>query len=80
MKTPDEIKKGLECCLNKKSICPGSVCPYHKYGHGCGYYKDKDALVYIKHLEERLADVNASPFDGSMSQAEYLNGEAGADG
>ena len=28
----------------------------------------------VAELEKRLADMNASPFDGGMSQAEYFNG------
>lgn len=81
MKTPDEIKKGLECCHRRNSC--RRKCPYDGPSHnidGCTTKLAGDALTYIHQLESRLADVNASPFDGGMSQAEYLNGEAGADG
>lgn len=59
MKTPDEIKKGLECCL--AGPCPGAECPYYeKELFRCGYFKSKDALAYIQQLErERDAAVKA---------------------
>ena len=79
MKTPDEIKKGLEWCTVIKRC--DFACPYHSSGdNGCIERLMEDSLTYIQQLEKRLADVNASPFDGGMSQAEHLNGEAGADG
>ena len=79
MKTPDEIKKGLEMCqrdaLSEAACCP--LCPYDDGGFdiiACTGCLARDALTYIQQLEKRLADVNVSPFDGGMSQAEYLNG------
>lgn len=84
MKTPDEIKKGLACCgtrIDGGRMTKCSVsCMYITEGIFCRNILHTDALAYIQQLEKRLADVNASPFDGGMSQAEYLNGEAGADG
>lgn len=80
MKTPDKIKLALACC------CAGGscrrTCPYDGPEDSieeCTGLLAGDALTYIQQLEKRLADVNASPFDGGMSQAEYLNGEAGKD-
>ena len=73
MKTPDEIKKGLFCGAGNPVNC--RECPYHNVRE-CNNEADADALDYIEQLEKRLADVNASPFDGGMSQAEYLNGGA----
>lgn len=85
MKTPDEIKKGLGLCQreapSEEMGC--SLCPYDDGGYDmceCTGCLSKDALTYIQQLEKRLADVNASPFDGGMSQAEYFSGEAGTDG
>ena len=50
MKTPDEIKKGLECCVNgyKCSKC----CPYY-LGKitKCTSDLSRDALAYIQRLE-----------------------------
>lgn len=52
MKTPDEIKKGLEFCL--AGPCPGAECPYYeKELFRCGYFKSKDALAYIQQLETK---------------------------
>lgn len=45
MKTPDEIKKGLECCKN--GLCVD--CPY--VGGECGENKNGDAIAYIRQLE-----------------------------
>ena len=47
MKTPDEIKKGLECCTH--GTC--NSCPYAE--DGCTSNREKiDALEYIQQLEE----------------------------
>lgn len=79
MKTPDEIKKGLECCgtrINGDRVTKCSAdCMYLFEGIFCRNVLHNDALTYIRQLEKRLADVNASPFDGGMSQAEYFNEE-----
>lgn len=60
MKTPDEVKKGLECC-NTFNVC--HKCPYEKavdteHGWGCVVIRNADALAYIQQLErERDAAV-----------------------
>lgn len=41
------------------------VVPYGEY---------KALEQRVRELEKRLADVNSSPFDGGVSQAEYFNG------
>lgn len=51
MKTPEEIKKGLERCRLEASC--GNGCPYHH--EGCGDAMRSDALAYIGQLEERIA-------------------------
>lgn len=61
MKTPDEIKKGLECCgkgLTWDKTC-GTGCPYEgMYITGCSMEISADALAYIRQLEaERDAAV-----------------------
>lgn len=54
MKTPEEIKLGLEKCRLEDSCENG--CPYHH--EGCGDEMRKDALAYIRALEaERDAAV-----------------------
>ena len=54
-KTPDEIKKGLECCSILTADCE-SNCPYFMV-EGCIKQCNDDALAYIQHLESRLAQV-----------------------
>lgn len=53
MKTPEEIKKGLECCA-KASEEACKHCPYSK---GCERFEAgnlyRDALAYITQLEAR---------------------------
>ena len=47
MKTPDEIKKALECCFNVTEQC--GECPY--YPVSCDKELVMDARVYIRQLE-----------------------------
>ena len=51
MKTPEEIKKGLECC---QSGCYG--CPYENFTddnkEDCQYVMLADALAYIRRMED----------------------------
>lgn len=56
MKTPDKIKKGLECC-NTYNDCQS--CPYDDKvdkGWGCCVQRNADALAYIQQLEAKLAE------------------------
>ena len=52
MRSPEEIKKGLEICRGK---CTGNKphCPYDKYVNGCEDTLNRDALAYIQQLEEK---------------------------
>ena len=54
MKTPEAIKKGLECCM-KASEEACDHCPYSK---GCEQFEAgnlyRDALAYITQLEARV--------------------------
>ena len=54
MKTADEIKKGLECAVTE--ICAGrDACPYYNCEMGrCIRDNRRDALTYIRQLEQRL--------------------------
>ena len=47
MKTPDEIKKALECCFYDSAQCGG--CPY--YPVSCDRELVRDAREYIRQLE-----------------------------
>ena len=54
MKTPDEIKKGLECC-NTYNGCQS--CPYDdevEKGWVCCVQRNADALAYIQQLEVKV--------------------------
>jgi hypothetical protein len=55
MATPDEIKKGLECCSGRDNACDG--CPYAK--GECGLFSKvaTDALVLIQQLEATNAEL-----------------------
>lgn len=52
MKTPAEIKKALECCMQMQG-CKG--CPYS--GFKCVYELSKDALAYIQQLEKHTHEL-----------------------
>ena len=62
MKSPDEIKKGLECCSSIANCADG--CPYHvtvegSFGceeMGCEDGLLPDALAIIQHLEAENAE------------------------
>lgn len=57
MKTPEEIKKGLELCGDEKCNCHYCIgCPYD--GTTCDIELNNDALAYIQQLEQRLVEVN----------------------
>ncbi len=48
-KTPEEIKKGLECAEN--AHCPDKSCAYYKSHIPCSVQVQKDALALIQQLE-----------------------------
>lgn len=52
MKTPDEIKRGLECCAG---AAPCKDCPYFNNNDAaCARNKNRDALERIQQLEREL--------------------------
>lgn len=53
MKTPEEIKKGLEICIVDKNC---RDCPYNN--GNCGMQLEIDALAYIQQLEQCLIEAN----------------------
>ena len=75
-RTPEEIKKGLECCNMHQ--CPLLECPYFN-DELCGESLNTDALALIQHLEsaqpkwisveERLP---GDPLDGVGDVVELL--------
>ena len=55
MKTPDEIKKGLEeCTFRDGREC--DVCPFHDYEY-CYCELQKNALTYIQQLENHIGEL-----------------------
>lgn len=59
MKTPEETKKGLECCqLHDGYIHTDcSHCPYYLVSAQCDFDMHKDALAYIQQLESQAWEV-----------------------
>jgi hypothetical protein len=57
MKTPDEIKKGLECCSKPPHEGPCQECPYAPNNGYCAEIKSSDALALIQQLEEQNAEL-----------------------
>lgn len=56
MRSPDEIKKGLECCISDTYGCY-EKCPYFNSlsnGVDCSVKMHADALAYITQLEARV--------------------------
>ena len=56
MKTPEEIKKGLESCNSDECHGNHTDCPYVE-SDMCMSFITGDALAYIQQLEAELADV-----------------------
>ena len=54
MKSPEEIRKGLECCIDPDGNC--FECPYNN--GFCDASLERDALAYIQQLEQRLVEAN----------------------
>ena len=52
MKTPEEIKLGLEACADNEDC---ANCPYVEV-LGCARVLNTDALAYIRQLEAKLAE------------------------
>jgi hypothetical protein len=54
MKTPDEIKKGMECCMDYRSCTDyrEAKCPYNDIGE-CADALLADALALIQQLEAK---------------------------
>lgn len=52
MKTPEEIKKAFECCMQMAGC---ANCPYS--GEKCALQVSADALAYIEQLEDHILDL-----------------------
>lgn len=71
-RTPEEIKRGLECC-NTFNAC--SSCPYEhivdtEHGWGCVVIRNADTLALIQQLERER--------DAAVAEIESLNAEIDA--
>lgn len=76
MKTPDGIKKGLECCAEDECFGERENCPYSGEPSLCVGSMCVDALAYIQQLEaERDAAVEACGKFPCESCVESENGD-----
>lgn len=60
MKTPDDIKKAHECCIDM--MCHMGECAYESERNnwekgGCFNERGRDALAYIKQLENHIGEL-----------------------
>ena len=70
MKTPDEIKKWLECCTHV--TCNG--CPYDE--DGCATSQQIiDALEYIQQLEYRIGELTGKVAQLEAAQPKWISVE-----
>jgi hypothetical protein len=70
-KTPDEIKKGLECCISDScNDCPYVDEPTERY---CKLTRTKDSLVLIQQLQAENAEKDARIKQLEAERTELLN-------
>ena len=70
MKTPEEIKKGLECCTH--ATCNG--CPYAQ--DGCATNREMiDALDYIQQLEHQIGELTEKVAKLEAAQPKWISVE-----
>lgn len=72
MKTPEETKKGLECCVfddveNRYPNCSG--CPYENHTN-CENRLRSDSLAYIQQLESSYSQVKKALSDNGFASLE----------
>ena len=82
MKSPDEIKKGLECCRKATDTleCP-QECPYYKDDCNCGAKPYQDCLAYTQQLEATVSEKEKviAELSGKIGQLEAERDAAVAD-
>lgn len=79
MKTPDEIKKGLECCASVSAPC--EICPFRTgTGAKCIRHMSECALAYIQQLEARIDTLTAKAvlFEDAVAAGERMKRERDA--
>ena len=75
MKTPDEIKKGLECCSDTDGFDGDCIkCPY-KGELWCGDKSKIDALSYIQRLENQIGELTEMVEQLEEAQPKWISVE-----
>ena len=75
MKTPDEIKKGLECCSDADGFDGDCIkCPY-KGEQWCGDKSKIDALAYIQQLENQIGELTEMVEQLEAAQPKWISVE-----
>lgn len=77
MKTPDEIKKGLEYCSMRDGCLEScvEVCPYFELDGSCVYVKSADALAYIQQLENQIGELTEMVEQLEEAQPKWISVE-----
>lgn len=75
MKTPEEIKKGLECCASVNAPCKS--CPFATGTGGCECIQHmcECALTYIHRLENQIGELTemVEQFEAAQSKVKITD-------
>lgn len=72
MKTPEEIKKGLECCAYVNAPCEG--CPFiTDISCECIQHMSKCALTYIHQLENHIGELTKKVSQFEAAQPKWIS-------
>ena len=75
MKTPEDIKKGLECCSDTDGFDGDCInCPY-KGEQWCGDKSKIDALSYIQQLENQIGELTEMVEQLEEAQPKWISVE-----
>ena len=75
MKTPEEIKKALECCSDSEGFDGDCIkCPY-KGEQWCGDKSKIDALSYIQQLENQIGELTEMVEQLEEAQPKWISVE-----
>ena len=74
MKTPDEIKKALECCSNVIALC--KICPFkNSVGLDCVKCMADCAYDYIRKLEYHIGELTEKVAKLEAAQPKWISVE-----
>lgn len=78
MKTPDDIKKAHECCIDM--MCHMGECAYESERNnwekgGCFNERGRDALAYIKQLENHIGELTEKVAQLEAAQPKWISVE-----